>query len=37
LVGGRRGAGIGLVGGAVGSQVFTHYQHRTNYTRYRRP
>lgn len=37
LIGGRRGAGIGLLGGGLGSQVFTHYQRPQNYLRYRRP
>lgn len=37
LIGGRRGAGIGLIGGGLGSQVFTHYQRPQNYARYRRP
>jgi hypothetical protein len=36
LLGGRRGVGLGLLGGGLGSQVFTHYQKPKNYTRYRR-
>jgi hypothetical protein len=37
LLGGRRGAGIGILAGAGGSQVFTHYQRPTNYRRVYRP
>lgn len=35
LLGGRRGVGLGLLGGGLGSQVFTHYQRPRNYTRVR--
>ena len=37
LLGGRRGAGIGLLAGGAGSQILTHYQRPTNYYRVRRP
>ena len=35
LLGGKRGVAIGLLGGGLGSQVFTHYQRPRNYTRVR--